>query len=61
MTERHDVVIAGAGLPGLALAAALARGGLNVALADRAAVDTPATRLVSTASRPDAPRRIARS
>jgi len=43
MTERHDVVIAGAGLPGLALAAALARGGLDVALADRAAVDTPAT------------------
>ena len=34
--ERHDVVVAGAGLPGLALAAALARAGLRVALADRA-------------------------
>ena len=30
-----DVIIAGAGLPGLALAAALARQGLDVALADR--------------------------
>ena len=34
--ERHDVVVAGAGLPGLATAAALARAGLDVALADRA-------------------------
>jgi 2-polyprenyl-6-methoxyphenol hydroxylase-like FAD-dependent oxidoreductase len=42
MSERHDVLIAGAGLPGLALAAALARQGLDVALADRAAVDVPA-------------------
>jgi 2-octaprenylphenol hydroxylase len=37
-TRRFDVVIAGAGLVGLALAAALARTGLAVALADRAAV-----------------------
>ena len=43
MNERRDVLIAGAGLPGLALAAALARGGLDVALADRAAVETPAS------------------
>jgi 2-polyprenyl-6-methoxyphenol hydroxylase-like FAD-dependent oxidoreductase len=35
-------VIAGAGLPGLALAAALARQGLDVALADRATVEAPA-------------------
>jgi 2-octaprenyl-6-methoxyphenol hydroxylase len=35
---RYDVVIAGAGLPGLALAAALARQGLAVALADRAPI-----------------------
>jgi len=34
--ERHDVVIAGAGLVGLALAAAIARHGLTVALVDRA-------------------------
>jgi 2-octaprenyl-6-methoxyphenol hydroxylase len=45
--ERHDVVVAGAGLPGLAVAAALARAGLRVALADRAPlacapVDAPA-------------------
>ena len=33
--ERRDVVIAGAGLVGLALAAALARNGLTVALLDR--------------------------
>ena len=33
--ERHDVVIAGAGLVGLALAAALARSGITVALIDR--------------------------
>ena len=31
----NDVLVAGAGLPGLALAAALARDGLDVALADR--------------------------
>ena len=36
-----DVVIAGAGLVGLALAPALARAGLTVALADRAAVAAP--------------------
>jgi ubiquinone biosynthesis UbiH/UbiF/VisC/COQ6 family hydroxylase len=34
-----DVLVAGAGLPGLALAAALARQGLSVALADRSPVD----------------------
>lgn len=34
-----DVLIAGAGLPGLALAAALARQGTNVVLADRSPVD----------------------
>ena len=34
----HDVVVAGAGLVGLALAAALARDGLGVALADRAPI-----------------------
>jgi len=34
----YDVVIAGAGLVGLALAAALARAGLTVALADRAPI-----------------------
>lgn len=37
----HDVVIAGAGLVGLALAVALARGGITVALVDRASVMTP--------------------
>lgn len=37
----HDVVIAGAGLVGLALAAALARAGLTVALADRAPIAVP--------------------
>ncbi len=37
----HDVVIAGAGLVGLALAVALARAGLRVAIADRAAVVSP--------------------
>jgi ubiquinone biosynthesis UbiH/UbiF/VisC/COQ6 family hydroxylase len=36
----YDVVVAGAGLVGLALAVALARAGLRVALADRAAVAT---------------------
>jgi ubiquinone biosynthesis UbiH/UbiF/VisC/COQ6 family hydroxylase len=34
----HDVVVAGAGLPGLSLATALARGGLSVALADAAPI-----------------------
>ena len=34
-----DVLVAGAGLPGLALAAALARQGLGVALADRSPVE----------------------
>jgi ubiquinone biosynthesis UbiH/UbiF/VisC/COQ6 family hydroxylase len=38
MTTVYDVVIAGAGLPGLSLAAALARAGLRVALADGAPV-----------------------
>ena len=37
----YDVVIAGAGLVGLALARALADSGLSVALADRASVTTP--------------------
>jgi 2-polyprenylphenol 6-hydroxylase len=37
----YDVVIAGAGLVGLALAPALARSGLHVALADRVAVAAP--------------------
>ena len=39
--DRFDVVIAGAGLVGLALAPALARTGLRVALVDRAAVAAP--------------------
>jgi 2-octaprenylphenol hydroxylase len=39
--ERHDVVIAGAGLVGLALAPALARTGLSVALVDRAPIAMP--------------------
>lgn len=39
--ERHDVLIAGAGLPGLALAAALGRAGLRVALVDRGPVAAP--------------------
>jgi 2-octaprenylphenol hydroxylase len=34
--ERHDVLIAGAGLVGMALAAALARCGMTVVLLDRA-------------------------
>jgi 2-polyprenylphenol 6-hydroxylase len=38
----YDVAILGAGLVGLSLAAALARAGMRVALADRAAVDAPA-------------------
>lgn len=40
-TPRFDVIVAGAGLPGLALASALARGGLRVALADRAPIAAP--------------------
>jgi 2-polyprenylphenol 6-hydroxylase len=40
--ERRDVLIAGAGLVGLALAAALARSGVTVALLDRAQPVTPA-------------------
>jgi 2-octaprenyl-6-methoxyphenol hydroxylase len=40
--ERFDVVIAGAGLVGLALAPALARAGLSVAIADRAPLAAPA-------------------
>jgi 2-polyprenyl-6-methoxyphenol hydroxylase-like FAD-dependent oxidoreductase len=39
----HDVVIVGAGLVGLALAVALARAGLSVALADRGNVATAET------------------
>ncbi|MEO8485460.1 MAG: FAD-dependent monooxygenase [Betaproteobacteria bacterium] len=41
--DDRDVLIAGAGLPGLALAVALARQGLSVTIADRAAVvaETP--------------------
>ena len=38
MTLVYDVVIAGAGLPGLSLATALARNGLRVALADGAPI-----------------------
>jgi 2-polyprenylphenol 6-hydroxylase len=38
----YDVVVAGAGLPGLSLAAALARAGLRVALADGAPIAAPA-------------------
>lgn len=39
--QRYDVVIAGAGLVGLALAPALARTGLSVALVDRAPIAAP--------------------
>ena len=39
--QRFDVVVAGAGLPGLSLATALARSGLAVALADGAAIAAP--------------------
>jgi 2-polyprenylphenol 6-hydroxylase len=39
--SRHDVVVAGAGLVGLALATALARDGLSVAVADRAPIAAP--------------------
>ena len=39
--REFDVVIAGAGLPGLALAAALAGNGLTVALCDRHAIAAP--------------------
>ena len=41
MTAEYDVVIAGAGLVGLALARALAGIGLSVALADRASITSP--------------------
>ena len=40
-TVERDVLVAGAGLPGLALAVALARAGLSVALADRNPVVVP--------------------
>ncbi len=40
-SERFDVVIAGAGLLGLALAIALARAGLRVAVVDRAPIAAP--------------------
>ena len=38
----YDVVVAGAGLPGLSLAAALARAGVRVVLADGAPIAAPA-------------------
>lgn len=41
-TDRRDVVIAGAGLVGLALASALARSGMTVALLDRQQLPQPA-------------------
>lgn len=41
-TRDYDVAILGAGLVGLSLAAALARSGMRVAIADRAGVDAPA-------------------
>jgi ubiquinone biosynthesis UbiH/UbiF/VisC/COQ6 family hydroxylase len=41
MTDTYDVVIAGAGLPGLSLATALARAGLRVVLADGAPIAAP--------------------
>ena len=40
-SQRFDVVIAGAGLPGLALATALARAGFAVALVDGAPIAAP--------------------
>lgn len=40
--QRYDVVVAGAGLPGLALACGLAQAGVRVALADRVAIESPA-------------------
>ena len=40
-TRDYDVVILGAGLVGLSLAASLARQGLRVAIVDRAAIDAP--------------------
>jgi len=44
----RDVLIAGAGLPGLAAAAALGRLGLTVALVDRASIGTSATSVAGT-------------
>ncbi len=41
-SDHFDVVVAGAGLVGLALAPALARSGLSVALVDRARIAAPA-------------------
>src|SRR5690349_3794750 len=41
MSARFDVVVAGAGLPGLSLATALARAGFGVALADGAPIAAP--------------------
>jgi len=43
VSDRHDVLIAGAGLVGLALAPALARTGLSVALVDRGPIATGLT------------------
>jgi 2-octaprenylphenol hydroxylase len=42
IASRYDVVIAGAGLPGLALARGLARERLRVAIVDRAPIEAPA-------------------
>ena len=39
--DAYDVVVAGAGLPGLSLATALARSGLSVAVADAAPIAAP--------------------
>jgi len=41
MTNAYDVVIAGAGLPGLSLATALARAGLGVVVADSSPIAAP--------------------
>ena len=41
--DRYDVVVAGGGLPGLALARALAMERLRVAIVDRAQIDVPMT------------------
>jgi len=42
VTTDYDVVVAGAGLPGLSLAAALGRAGVRVALVDAAPIAAPA-------------------